>query len=172
MISILVIGPKVRRFKPSWGNTFLKEIKIWSMPSFKGEVTPSAPILWHIENHFYEQRYFEGQIHHILCQVPDLLLDDTAGRTARELLWTNQEFSPVNIIPPWFSMLIYHLGDEQQACWWPQFRDVVSPHQHDHHQSQLISQGDLELASPLPICSNWYYSSAYGTHHLLTLLFT
>jgi phosphomevalonate kinase len=20
----------------------------------------------------------------------------------------------------------YHLGDEQQACWWPQFRDVVS----------------------------------------------
>jgi len=31
-------------------------------------------------------------------------------------------FSPVSIIPPWFSILIYHLGDEQQ------FRDVVSPH--------------------------------------------
>jgi hypothetical protein len=22
-------------------------------------------------------------------------------------------FPPVNIIPPWFSMLMYHLGDEQ-----------------------------------------------------------
>jgi hypothetical protein len=26
--------------------------------------------------------------------------------------WTNQDFSPVDIIPPWFSTLIYHLGDE------------------------------------------------------------
>jgi hypothetical protein len=25
-------------------------------------------------------------------------------------------FSLVNIIPPWLSMLIYHLADEQQAC--------------------------------------------------------
>jgi hypothetical protein len=33
-----------------------------------------------------------------------------AGRIARELWLTNQEFSPVNIIPPWFSMFIYHLG--------------------------------------------------------------
>jgi hypothetical protein len=30
----------------------------------------------------------------------------TDGRLARELWWTNQEFSPVDIIPPWFSMLI------------------------------------------------------------------
>jgi hypothetical protein len=35
----------------------------------------------------------------------------TAGRIARELWWMNQEFPPVNIISPWFSMLIYHLGD-------------------------------------------------------------
>jgi hypothetical protein len=26
---------------------------------------------------------------------------------ARELWWTNQKFSPVDIIPPWFFMLIY-----------------------------------------------------------------
>jgi hypothetical protein len=38
-------------------------------------------------------------------------------------------FSPVNIIPPSLSMFIYYLGDEQYARWWPQFRDVVSPHQ-------------------------------------------
>jgi hypothetical protein len=26
---------------------------------------------------------------------------------------------------PWFSMLIYHLGDEHLARWWPQIRGVV-----------------------------------------------
>jgi hypothetical protein len=31
---------------------------------------------------------------------------------ARELWWTNQEFYPADIIPPWFSMHIYHVGDE------------------------------------------------------------
>jgi branched-subunit amino acid transport protein len=33
------------------------------------------------------------------------------------------QFSPVNIIPPWLSIIIYHLGDEQ---WWMQFKDIVS----------------------------------------------
>jgi hypothetical protein len=28
---------------------------------------------------------------------------------------------PFNTIPPQASMLTYHLGDEQQACWWLQF---------------------------------------------------
>jgi hypothetical protein len=56
----------------------------------------------------------------------------TVGRIARELWWTNQEFCPVDIIPPWFSMLI-RLGDEQQARWWSKFRDAVSPHRHHHH---------------------------------------
>jgi hypothetical protein len=37
---------------------------------------------------------------------------------------TNQEFYPVEIIPPWLSTVVYHLGDEQQARWWPRFRDV------------------------------------------------
>jgi hypothetical protein len=41
------------------------------------------------------------------------------------------QFSPVNIIPPWLSILIYHMGDEQQAPWWLQFRDIVSCHQHE-----------------------------------------
>jgi hypothetical protein len=39
-----------------------------------------------------------------------LLLDESAGRIARGLWWTNQEFSPVNIIPSWFFMFMYHLG--------------------------------------------------------------
>jgi hypothetical protein len=61
-----------------------------------------------------------------------LLPDDSAGRIARELWWMNQEFSSVDIIPPWFSMLTYHLRDNQYACWWLPFRETVSPH---HHQS-------------------------------------
>jgi hypothetical protein len=43
-------------------------------------------------------------------------------------------FPPVNIIPPWFSLLISHLGDEQQPHWWPQFRDTVSLHRHEQHE--------------------------------------
>jgi hypothetical protein len=46
---------------------------------------------------------------------PDSLLDDFAGRIARELWWTNQEFSRVDIVPPSLSILIDHLGDEQWA---------------------------------------------------------
>jgi hypothetical protein len=40
--------------------------------------------------------------------LPDpsaLLLEDSAGRIAREL-WSTYYFSPVDIIPPWFSMLM------------------------------------------------------------------
>jgi hypothetical protein len=56
MVSILVIGPKVHGFKPDQGYGFLRAIKFGSMPSFQGEVKPSAPgckILWHAKK-FYE----------------------------------------------------------------------------------------------------------------------
>jgi hypothetical protein len=36
-----------------------------------------------------------------------LPLDDAAGGIAREFWWTNKESSPVDFIPPWFSILIY-----------------------------------------------------------------
>jgi hypothetical protein len=39
---------------------------------------------------------------------PDLVLDISAGRISRELWWTNQEFSAVDISPPRFSILVYH----------------------------------------------------------------
>jgi hypothetical protein len=35
---------------------------------------------------------------------PCLLPDDSAGRDAEELWWTNQEFSSVDIIPPCITM--------------------------------------------------------------------
>jgi hypothetical protein len=40
----------------------------------------------------------------------------TFGRIARELWWTNQEFSPADIVPPGLSILAYHQENEQQAC--------------------------------------------------------
>jgi hypothetical protein len=115
MVSVFAIGPNVREFKAGQGDGCLRAIKISRTPFFGGDVRPEAPcrkILWHVENHFeYEQRYFEEHIHNFHRDVPpDLLLDYSAGRIARELCWTNQEFSTVDIIPPWFSMLIYHVG--------------------------------------------------------------
>jgi hypothetical protein len=34
----------------------------------------------------------------------------TADKIARELWWTNKEFSPVDIIPQWLCILMYLLG--------------------------------------------------------------
>jgi hypothetical protein len=46
------------------------------------------------------------------------------GQVFLRVLW----FSPVNISFRQGSILIYHLGEEQYVRWWPQFRDIVSPH--------------------------------------------
>jgi hypothetical protein len=56
---------------------------------------------------------FHGEIHNFLLPFPLFLPDDSAGMIARELWWTNQEFSSVDIIPSWFLMLVYHLADKQ-----------------------------------------------------------
>jgi hypothetical protein len=41
----------------------------------------------------------------------------------------------VNIIPKWLLKFTYHLRDKQYARWWPQFRDIVSPYQHEKQQA-------------------------------------
>jgi hypothetical protein len=52
-----VILPRIRRevhgFRPGRGSGFLRAIKIYSTPSFGGEVKPEAPykILRHVRNH-------------------------------------------------------------------------------------------------------------------------
>jgi len=59
-------------------------------------------------------------------------VDDSAGRITREFLWPNQEFSPVDIIPPWLSKLISPGG------WWPQFRVVDLPHRYEHDMNKNV----------------------------------
>jgi len=70
-----------------------------STPSFGGEVKPEAPcrkITWEVRIKILRKAKFIIPFAHSSCLLPD----DSAGRFAKELLWENQEFSSVNIIPP------------------------------------------------------------------------
>jgi hypothetical protein len=94
--------------------------------SFRGEVKPEAHAI-----RFYSTLKNSTQSIKEICHRlnPDMLLDGSAGRLAEStLVYKSKSFPLVNIFTSWFSMLIHHLGDEQQDCWWPQFRDTVSPH--------------------------------------------
>jgi hypothetical protein len=78
---------------------------------FKGDKNHLSPegskILCHVKEPFEVcKRYFIRLNPFIPLPV------DSAGSIARELWWTNQEFSSVDIILPWFSMLVCYLGDE------------------------------------------------------------
>jgi hypothetical protein len=44
-------------------------------------------------------------------------------------------------------MLIYHLSNKQQAQWWQQFRDIVSPHRHDHADQDYEELGGNTVTS-------------------------
>jgi len=48
-------------------------------------------------------------------------------------------------------------GDDQKARWWPQFKDVVSPHRHDHHYHATT------LFFPTVIFTKLFKSSCYCT---------
>jgi hypothetical protein len=60
----------------------------------------------------YEEKYFVRTNSSFPSPIPPAFLLNVCGRISTELWWTNQEFYPVGIIPPWFSMLMYHLMDE------------------------------------------------------------
>jgi hypothetical protein len=76
----------------------------------KSEV-PSRNILRQIKKSLagMNKNTSQGLIHPFLLFATDY----SADMIARELWWTNQDFSSVGITPPWFSTLIYHVGDEQ-----------------------------------------------------------
>jgi hypothetical protein len=111
-VSVLVTRPKYRGFKPGRGDGFLRATKIRSTPSFGWEVKPEVPchkiygmlkIRWRIsDTDRQNSHYFD----HSSYSTPDV----SAGRIARELWWTSQEFSPAGII---ISMAVHaHVSPE------------------------------------------------------------
>jgi hypothetical protein len=95
MVSVLAIGPKNRGFKPAEVDKNQQHVRFYGM--LKNSLK-------------YEQKYSVRQNSFPPQVPPALRLDNSAGRIARDLCCANQEISPVDIIPPWFSMLIYHMG--------------------------------------------------------------
>jgi hypothetical protein len=61
--------------------------------------------------------------------------------------------SPVNIIPPWLSIVIHHLGDKQKAHWWL----------HERNMNMMQKSVIAFFRSPIPLfldglCAvNWLY---------------
>jgi hypothetical protein len=110
VVIVLVIEPKVRSIKPGEGDGFIMVIKIRITTSFGGEVKPSVPC---------RKMLRSVKISHVwtkICHNVKLIIPfadsscflpyDSDGRVARECLWPNQQFSPVNVIRAWFSMII------------------------------------------------------------------
>jgi hypothetical protein len=108
-------GCGVKLLSQSGGRVVSKDcdfsMKAYRIPTFNtlyfgGEVKPEVPcykILRHINNHLkVSTKYFPRRNLSFPSPAPSLLLDDSAGRIARELWWTNPEFYPVDITPPWF----------------------------------------------------------------------
>jgi hypothetical protein len=83
MVSVLVIGPKVRRFKSGREDGFLRAINILSTTSFGGEVKPSAPcrkFLRHVkELRVVRQRFYVAKFKDISRQLPASLLGISAA---------------------------------------------------------------------------------------------
>jgi hypothetical protein len=111
MISVLTIRAKFRGFKPGWGDGILRATKIRSTSFFGGEIKPSSPCrksLWHVKNHLqvWTKLLCKVKFIIILSRSSSLQPNDTTVRIYGELWWTNQEFFSVDIISPWFFLLI------------------------------------------------------------------
>jgi hypothetical protein len=114
MVSVLAIGPKVRGFNSGRGRWITKGDKSRSTLSSGDQVKPSVPcrkFLRHVKKPFEVWRKILRNIKFIISFASSsCLLDASACKIWRELRWTTQEFSPVDIIPTCFFMFMYHLG--------------------------------------------------------------
>jgi hypothetical protein len=112
MVSVLAIGPKVRRLNPGRGDELLRAIR--SSLSFGEEVKPAATcreILRQVKE-LYETLRDISKVKSIIS-FPILLICYymTAGTIISELTWKNLKFSPVHMTPPWISMLVWGLNN-------------------------------------------------------------
>jgi hypothetical protein len=91
MVRVLAIGPKVRGFRPGRGDGLLRAIKIRSTSSFGGRgsniVGPMLLDCTAFKNHFwkFEKKYFARPNLSFFANSSCLVLDESAGRFAREL---------------------------------------------------------------------------------------
>jgi hypothetical protein len=60
-------------------------------------------------------------------------------------------------------MLTYQLANKQQAHWWPEFRDEVSPHRHDHHDQDMFL---ISLPNQMPKCLHVVGLSGQHNHNI------
>jgi hypothetical protein len=112
--NVLATVPTILGFNPGRGRWIFTAIK--STARHPSEVMQSR--LYHVadlrhakEPFKYEKKNtLEGDIQYLFAIFLLLRYKMTVGKIARELWWTNQELSLVNIIS--LSILIYHLGDE------------------------------------------------------------
>jgi hypothetical protein len=98
VVSMLATGSKGRGFKPGRGDGILRAIKIRSTPFLGWEVKPEAPckILRQVKDPLTISDTDTQNSHFVHSSYS--LLDVSAGRFARELWWTSQEFSPAGIV--------------------------------------------------------------------------
>jgi hypothetical protein len=89
---------------------FLRAIRVLSTTFFGREEKPSAPMWWEVSWEVRTKILRKAKLITLFAHSSCLLSDDSAGRISRKSSSTSQDFSSVDIIPPWFSMLIYHLG--------------------------------------------------------------
>jgi hypothetical protein len=60
----------------------------------------------------------------------------TAGIICRRAVVDELGVSPVDIIPPWLSMLVYHLGMNSMPVG-GRSSETVSPHRYEQHHSVI-----------------------------------
>jgi hypothetical protein len=89
------------------------------------DYTALYPRCSHLLTFHWLASHYEAYVHTLVstCEI-------WGGRSCTGTYFSLSSWFSINIIPPWFSILIW-LRDEQWACWWLQFGEIVSPHCHN-----------------------------------------
>jgi hypothetical protein len=135
MASVLAVGPKVRGFKPGRG--------LWI---FKGHNNPQ---------HVFLERgkiFFEVRRKIFLRPNSSFPSPSSSCFATRWLLVRLPESSGGRIMSlpyRYHSTMVFHAhvspGDEQLARWWPQFKNLVTPHRHEQFWNKRHSDCGIWL---------------------------
>jgi hypothetical protein len=110
---MLAIGPKVRGFKPGYGRRIFKGNKKHLPSKGKSSCQPCIIRIYGMLKNLQSMKEILHKANFIIS------FTSSSCFATRQLCWCHGALVdesvvfPVNIIPSLFSMLIYHLGDEQ-----------------------------------------------------------